>query len=475
MLGGGAPRGRVYLVEGEPGSGKTTLGLQFLLAGAAAGERCLCVTLSESEEELRAIAASHGWDLSGIEVLDLQSAMPPHGQSNYTILQPSEVELGELTRGVIERIDAVRPTRVCFDSLSEVRLLARDPLRFRREVLAIKGELASRGGTAMLLDYRSDPAEIQSLVHGVVSLEHVPIEFGADRRRLSVRKLRGSPFRGGYHDYRIRTGGIDVFPRIVAAESRGAGEPQPYPSGLAGLDQLLGGGIGTGTCTMLLGPSGTGKSALASAWALEAARRGDKAVVFLFDEAPATWTARLRSLSLAPDEHLRHGRIELVPIDPAEVSPGEFGSLVQRHLDGGVRVVVLDSINGYLNAMPSVDFLGLHLHELLHLLRNRDAVTLLTLAQHGILGQRVQSPVELSYMADTVLLLRYFEAFGEVRKALSVMKKRHGAHESTIRELRLSTGEGIVVGGRLTEFQGVLGGSPRYVGTAPPARDEADA
>lgn len=467
VLHGGLPEGRLYLLEGDPGAGKTTLGLQFLLAGAAAGERCLFVTLSETAEELQATADSHGWDLGGVEILDLQAdARESEGHGQYTILHPAEVELGELTRKILARVRELLPSRLCFDSLSEVRLLARDSLRFRREVLAIKQVLAEFDCTAVLIDYPAEPTDFQlhSVVHGVLVLQHRTIEFGSDRRSLFLRKLRGREFQGGQHDYRIRRGGLEVFPRVVAAHTRAETAPEPYSSGIEGLDLLLGGGVGTGTCTMVLGPSGAGKSTLSATWALQAARRGEKAVVFLFDEAPSTWSARLRSLSLPPDEYLRDGRLVLEPVDPAEMSPGEFASLVTRHVDDGAKVVLIDSLNGYLNAMPSVDFLGLHLHELLHMLRHREVVTLLTMVQHGILGSDVRAPIDISYLADSVLLLRFFEAFGEVRKAVSVLKKRHGAHERTIRELKLSAAAGIEVGEQITAFEGVLGGNPRFIG-----------
>ncbi|WP_373044495.1 ATPase domain-containing protein [Vulgatibacter sp.] len=469
VLAGGLPAGRMYLVAGDPGAGKTTLGLQFLLEGRDRGEACLYITLSETAAELRSSAASHGWSLDGIEILDLQSGQGTgRADAHYTILHPAEVELGDTMRTIVERIEELRPRRVCFDSLSEVRLLSRESLRFRREVLALKQALAPSGATVLLVDYRtreSRDIHIESLVHGIFELEHHTIEFGSERRRISVRKLRGSEFRGGHHDYRIRKGGIAVFPRIIAAESRNDYTPQAFPSGIAGLDELLGGGVGTGTSTMLLGPSGVGKSTLASTWALAAAERGERAVVYLFDEGPSTWVSRLRSLGLDPHRHLDSGRIVLSPVDPAEMSPGQFASLVQEQaVSHRARVVLIDSINGYLNAMPAAEFLGLHLHELLQMLNHHEVVTLLVLAQHGILGQGVRSPIELSYLADAVVLLRYFEAFGEVGKALSVVKKRHGPHERAIRELRLSTAGGIDVGGQLTAFQGVLAGSLVFSG-----------
>jgi circadian clock protein KaiC len=468
ILGGGLPRGRMYLLEGDPGAGKTTLALQFLLTGKAAGERCLYITVSETANELRSIAGSHGWSLDGIELLDLQVVEehlrfgPP-----YTLFHPSELELAETTQAILDRIDAARPDRICFDSLSEVRLLSRDSLRFRRQVLALKRALADRDCTALMLDYRFEPGEspIESIVHGVLTLENLTIEFGGQRRRLLVKKMRAIDFRAGAHEYRICTGGIEVYPRIVAAESRGLYEPRAFASGVEGLDELLGGGVATGTGTMLLGPSGVGKSTLAASWALAAAERGERAVIYLFDETPATWTLRMRGLGLEPERHLAEGTIRLGSLDPAEMGPGEFARLAQKEaVEQRARVVVLDSLNGYLASMPAERYLALHLHELLVMLNHHEIVTILVMGQHGLLGDDVQSPVDLSYLADTVVLLRYFEVKGRVRKALSVVKKRTGPHERTIRELRLSSEHGIVVGESLSAFQGILSGHLTWMG-----------
>ena len=472
ILGGGLPRGHFYLVEGDPGSGKTTLGLQFLLAGRAAGERCLFITVSETEGDLRAIAGAHGWSLDGIELLDLQAAEehlrfgPP-----YTLFPPSEVELGETTQLILDRIKATQPSRLCFDSLSEVRLLSRDSLRLRRRLLALKRGLEEQGCTALMIDFRVEPRDydIESLVHGLITLESRTIEFGGQRRWLTVNKVRTISFRSGAHEYQICTGGIAVFPRIIAAESRRPYEPRAFPSGVEGLDELLGGGVSTGTATMLLGPSGVGKSTLAASWALAAAKRGERAVVYIFDEAPATWTARLRGLGLDPEPHLKDGALQLEPVDPAEMGPGEFAHLVQREaVEHRARVVVLDSLNGYLDAMPAERFAALHLHELLLMLGHHEIATIAVMGQHGLLGHDVQSPLDLSYLADAVVLLRYFEAKGEVRKAVSVVKKRTGSHERTIRELRFSSEHGIVVGERLSAFEGVLTGHLTWVGEEPP-------
>lgn len=458
----------MYLVEGDPGAGKTTLALQFLLAGRTAGERCLYITVSETSNELRAIASSHGWSLDGIELLDLQ-AVEEHLRFGppYTLFHPSEVELAETTRAILDRIDAAQPDRVCFDSLSEVRLLSRDSLRFRRQVLALKRTLADRDCTALMLDYRDRPGEspIESIAHGVLTLENLNIEFGGQRRRMIVKKMRATDFRAGSHEYRIYTGGIDVFPRIIAAESRAQYEPRAFASGVEGLDELLGGGVATGTGTMLLGPSGVGKSTLAASWALAAAERGERAVIYLFDETPATWTTRLRGMGLEPERHLADGTLRLEALDPAEMGPGEFARLAQRQaVEQRARVVVLDSLNGYLASMPTECFLALHLHELLVTLNHHEIVTILVMGQHGLLGEGVQSPVDLSYLADTVVLLRYFEVKGQVRKAVSVVKKRTGPHERTIRELQFSSEHGIVVGDSLSAFQGVLTGHLTWVG-----------
>ena len=476
ILLGGLPAGRAYLLAGDPGAGKTTLALQFLLEGRRCGERCLYVTLSESAEELRSIADSHGFDVEGIEILDIQALMGEGGQeSRYTIFHPSEVELGELTRIVLERIDSLQPARVCFDSLSEVRLLARDSLRLRREVLAMKRALAGRECTSLFIDYRaaSGEFELESLVHGVIEIAQETLEFGGERRRLVVRKIRGSSFVAGMHDYRIGRGGLDVFPRLVAAESRGERLLQPYASGIEQLDAMLGGGLATGTSTLLLGPSGVGKSTLASAWALAAARRDEPALVYLFDESAATWRARIRALGLAPEGLLGHEQIRLVEVDPAELGPNEFAQMVVRQAgETGARVVIIDTVNGYLSAMPATHHLVLHLHELLSILAHRDLVTVLVMTQHGFVGQGIRSPIDLSFIADAVVLLRFFETAGEIRKAVAALKKRYGSHERTIRELVLSTERGIEVGEPLERFQGVLSGHLAFAVGQPPAGTE---
>ncbi|MFN7146875.1 MAG: ATPase domain-containing protein, partial [Myxococcota bacterium] len=468
VLGGGLVPHRLYLVSGDPGAGKTTLGLQFLLEGRRVGESGLYVTLSETREELTAVAASHGWSLDGIDIFELgPSAEELDPDQQYTMFHPSEVELSETTRAILERVEQVKPQRVVFDSLSEMRLLAQSPLRYRRQILALKQFFVGREATLVLLDDRTAEVadtHLQSIAHGVLSLEMLNPEYGGERRRLSVTKFRGRQFRGGYHDYRIRPGGLDVFPRLVAAEHREARPVAQLRTGVEGLDKLLGGGIEEGTSALVIGPAGTGKSTLAARVAYEVACRGDCADLFIFDESPATLLGRTASLGVPLGDHTASGRVRIHPIDPAELSPGEFAALVRRCVEGspdrpGARVVVIDSLNGYLNAMPEEKFLIIQLHELLSYLRQKGVITLLVLAQAGLLGT-TSSPVDASYLADAVLLLRYFEAGGEIRQAISVVKKRSGAHERSIRELTFGQG-GVVVGETLREFQGILAGVPQ--------------
>lgn len=468
VLGGGLIQHRLYLVSGDPGAGKTTLGLQFLLEGRRVGETGLYVTLSETREELTAVAASHGWSLDGIDIFELApSAEELDPDQQYTMFHPSEVELSETTRAILERVEQVDPRRVVFDSLSEMRLLAQNPLRYRRQILALKQFFVGRQATLVLLDDRSadvGDTHLQSIAHGVITLEMLNPEYGGERRRLSVTKFRGRQFRGGYHDYRIRPGGLDVFPRLVAAEHREERPVGQLSTGIPGLDTLLGGGLEEGTSALVIGPAGTGKSTLTSRIVYEAAGRGENADLFIFDESPATLLTRTASLGVPLGEHTPSGRVRIHPIDPAELSPGEFAALVRRSVDGtperaGARVVVIDSLNGYLNAMPEEKFLVIQLHELLSYLRQKGVITLLVLAQSGLLGT-THSPVDASYLADAVLLLRYFEAGGEVRQAISVVKKRSGAHERSIRELTFGQG-GVIVGDTLRDFQGILGGVPQ--------------
>ena len=463
ILGGGLPRNRIHLVEGDPGTGKTTLSLQFLLEGVRLGESCLYVTLSETKEELIAVARSHGWSLDGLTICELtvpEESLKP--ESQYTLFHPSEVELGETTKTVLDEVERVQPARLVFDSLSEMRILARDALRFRRQVLALKQFFIGRQCTVVLLDDRS--SEVDSLATGVILLEHLAPLYGAERRRLRVQKLRGTKFRGGYHDFMIRTGGLQIFPRLVAAEHRHRLTPRPLSSGVAAFDTLLGGGVDRGTSTLLMGPAGVGKSSLAAQYASAAADRGERAAMFMFDESPAVLLARVTGLGMSLSRHIESGQVTHRQIDPAELSPGEFVSAVREVVDRDKpSVVVIDSLNGYLNAMPEEQFLTLQLHELLSYLAYHDIVTIFVMAQHGFVGTNMQTSVDVSYLADTVVIFRYFEAEGAVRQAVSVLKKRTGQHERTIRELTLTT-SGITVGEPLYRFEGVLTGVPRSRG-----------
>jgi circadian clock protein KaiC len=469
ILRGGLPRDRIYLVDGDPGTGKTTLALQFLIDGRGAGEKGLYVTLSETATELRAVAASHGYDLTGIAVHELvssEASILPENQ--YTVFHPSEVELGATTKAIVDVIDQLRPDRVVFDSLSEMRLLARDPLRYRRQILALKQLLIGRGITVLLLDdctSGDNDLQLHSLANGVIHLEQTAPEYGVARRRLRVVKVRGVPFEAGYHDMTIQTGGIAVFPR----GSRSAGAPAPravFTSGVAELDALFGGGLDRGTTVLMLGPAGVGKSAIGTQYAVAAASRGERAAVYLFDESPETYQWRAEGLSCSIEPYLPDGRIQLTAIDPATVSPGEFAHNIKTAVDNGTRLVVIDSLNGYLNAMPAQHALLLQLHDLFRHLRHRGVLTIVIMAQQGLIGG-MQSPIDLSYLADTVVLMRYFEAQGTIRQAISVMKKRSGRHERTIREFGLDA-RGIRVGRPLTEFHGVLTGVPSYTGEQEP-------
>ena len=469
ILCGGFPANHLYLLDGEPGTGKTTFALRFLLEGAANGERCLYVTLSESRAELEGVTMSHGWSLAGIDIYELTAGAAM--ADDYTLFHPAEVELQETMRAVLGAVEEHSPVRVVFDSLSEMRLLSRDPLRFRRQILALKQFFAGRECTVLLLDDRSSPdsdMQLHSLAHGVLALEHLAMEYGAERRRLRVTKLRGSRFRGGYHDFRINTGGIVVFPRISTngvAKDCGNGE---LASGDVGLDELTGGGLTRGTSTLITGAAGTGKSTLTAQYVAAAVARGERAVMYLFDERISTFSLRCAGVGIDLSAPLADGRLTVVQIEPTEMSPGEFAhSIVQAVEQDGATLVVIDSINGYMNAMPAERLLIIQLHELLSYLATHGVSSLLTLVQRGIFGSPVEDAAEVSYLADTVLLLRYFEFHGMVRQAISVVKKRSGTHERTIREFRTDAG-GIKVGAPLTDFQGVLTGVPNYIGSTDP-------
>lgn len=469
VLGGGFPQGHFFLIEGEPGTGKTTLGLQFLMGGARTGEKTLYVTLSESQREIEKVARSHGWSLHGVTIFEYtptEDNLLPDDQ--YSAFHPSEVEFQDTTQSILQEVERVQPARVVLDSLSEIRLLAGDSLRYRRQVLALKHFFTKRNCTVLFLDDRTaarNDAQLQSIAHGVLFLEKVAREYGKTRRRVQISKLRGSSYREGYHDYTIQTGGIVVYPRLVANEHRTPLEEGTITSGLPELDDLWGGGLDRGTSTLLIGPAGSGKSSIAMNYAVEAATRGEYVAIFLFEEWVQLAKKRAVALGMDPRPFIASGKMQLEQIDPAELSPGEF---VQRVRDAvqncGAKVVVIDSLNGYLNAMPGEQHLAIHLHELLAFLNQSGVVTLLVLAQSGMMGAAMTSPVDVSYLADNVMMFRYFEAEGRVRKAVSIVKKRSGRHEDTIRELQMKDGR-ILVGEPLSSFRGVLTGVPVFVGS----------
>lgn len=473
ILRGGLPENCVYVVTGQPGSGKTTLAMQFLLEGIRRKERCLYVTLSESRREIQKVARSHGWDLSGLEMCELVPSETNLGTaSQLTVFNPSELELGETTEALMNAVDTHQPKRIVVDSLSELRLVAQSTLRYRRQVLALKQFFGGRSCTVLLLDDETaegNDGQLESIAHGVIKLEQLANQYGAERRRLRVAKLRGVSFRGGYHDFAIRRGGLDVFPRLVAAEHQGSYVEGDLASGNVELDALLGGGIPLGTSTLFLGPAGTGKSTIATQFAVAAAMRGLRTSLYVFDENMGTFRARSRQLGIPVEQHIASGSITVQQVDPAELSSGEFAALVRRAADGvdvpgrPAKVVIIDSLNGYLNAMPEEKFLTAQLHELLSFLGQRGVVTLMTVTQTGMVGSTMLSPVDTTYLADNVVLFRYFEAWGHVRRAVSVVKKRSGKHERTIRELSVSD-KGIEIGPPLEEFQGVLTGVPTFVG-----------
>jgi circadian clock protein KaiC len=464
ILGGGLPRNRLYLVQGDPGVGKTTLGLQFLREGVANGETCMYVTLSETVEEIEGVAASHGWSLDGIRVHEHSAG--EQLEAHHTIFYASEVDLTETMGKLLTAVDEVRPTRIVFDSLSELRLLAGDVLRYRREILALKQHFAGGKCTVMLLDDRTSDAgdrQLQSLCHGVLLLEQDAPSYGADHRRLRVTKMRGLQFRSGFHDFAVRTGGLDVYPRLIAAEHRSELPTEIVSSGIEELDRLLGGGLDRGASTVLLGPSGSGKSTVATQFAVAAAGRGQSTAMYCFDESPAMLFARSKGLGIDLQKHVESGLITVQPIDPSELMAGEFVHLVREAVENtGVQMVVIDSLTGYLNAMPEERSLMLVLHELLTYLGQKGVTSFLIMTQHGMVGTNMSTTVDISYLADTVLLFRFFEHAGEVRQALSVFKRRGGAHERSIREMSLGAPKGIILGQPLRQFRGVLTGVPLY-------------
>ncbi len=468
-LGGGLTAKRSYLLEGTPGSGKTTIALQFLLEGARAGEPGLYITLSETAAELREVGRSHGWTLDGIELFELVSEDVLHPESEQSILDPSEVELGETIAGVMECVDRLRPSRVVFDSLSEMRLLAQNSLRYRRQILALKQYFSTRQCTVLLLDDRSsDPGDLQlhSIAHGVITLEQAALEYGSERRRLRVIKMRGVKYRGGFHDFAIETGGVTVFPRLVAADHHAEFSNDLVSTGIGPLDQMLGGGLSPGTNTLLNGPSGVGKTTTAVCCALEAIQRGEKAAYYLFDEGVTTMLARAKAMGMDLQPHIDSGMLQVRQIDPAELTPGEFASWIRQAVEqDGVGFIAIDSLNAFLQAMPGEKYLLLQMHEMLSYLNQQGVITILILGQHGIIGE-VRSEIDLSYLSDTIVMFRYFESRGMVLKAISVAKSRTTAHESSIREFRLARG-GVQIGDPLKDFEGVLTGLPNYRGSTP--------
>jgi circadian clock protein KaiC len=463
VLRGGLEPSRVYLVEGDPGAGKTTLALRFLLQGVSQGERCLYVTLAETKEELDQAARSHGWTLDGLEVCEIiasEEALKP--ESQYTIFHPSEVEMGETLNAVLNEVERVRPQRLVFDSLSEVRLLAQNALRYRRQTLALKQFFTGRGCTVLLLDDRTSEGhdlQLHSISHGVISLEQSAPTYGGARRRLRVIKMRGRDYLSGYHDFRIARGGLQVFPRLVAAEHLSAFDPELFPTGIQGLDDLLGGGVDRGNSVLIMGPAGSGKSTIALQCAHAAATRGQRAAIFTFDETLQTLIYRTRRLGMQLDRP----NIHLQQVDPAEMTSGELAWNIRRHTepDEGdpISILVIDSLNGYLQSMLEERSMVAQLHEMLTYLGQQGVTTFLVIAQHGVVGTAMDAPIDATYLADTVLLLRYYENAGAVHRAISVVKRRSGRHEPTIRELTFSGGR-IRVGNPLSGFRGILTGVP---------------
>ena len=464
ILLGGFPRNRVYLVQGDPGVGKTNLGLQFLLEGLRHGETALYITLSESAEELRSVARSHGWNIDDIHIYEQLIGEEALDEEDTTVFYPAEIELGETIKGMLLEVDRVKPKRVVIDSLSEIRLLAQSSLRYRKQILALKKFFAGRNVTVLCLDERTSEMQdlqLQSVPHGVVELERYTPLYGSARRRLQLVKVRGLNFRDGYHDFNIITGGIVVYPRLVAADHRTVVRQEQIPSGLLQLDTMVGGGVDRGTSTVIMGPAGCGKSALATQYAVAAAQRGENAVMFLFEESLSSLMHRSSALGMPLQESIDAGRVKLRQVDPAQLQPGEFAHLVREAVEqDNVSVVVIDSLNGYLNAVPEERFLLLHLHELLSYLGQHGVATILVFAQHGLVGP-MQTSVDVSYLADCVILLRFFEAEGRLHKAISIVKKRSGSHETAIRSLSMGP-DGLSVGEKLERYRGILSGIPHY-------------
>ncbi|HEX3231092.1 MAG TPA: ATPase domain-containing protein [Pyrinomonadaceae bacterium] len=472
ILAGGLPSNCFYLVQGDPGSGKTTLALQFLLEGVRRGEKVFYITLSETRAELLQVADSHGWSLDDVPLLELsaiEALLRPEAQT--TVFHPSEIELTKITNLVLDETRRIQPTRVVFDSLSEFRLIAETALRYRRHLLNLKQEFAKQGGTVLLLDDKMsasgaghDP-HVLSLTHGVIEMEQLSPDYGRSRRRLRVSKMRGVQFREGYHDYTIETGGLRIFPRLVAAEHHLDFRREPVSSGVPELDELLGGGLDRGTTTLLIGPAGSGKSSVAMQYVAEMGKHGERSTVFAFDETLGIMTARAEALGLPLRAQIKSGVVTARQIDPAEISPGEFAWTVAQSVEAGCKLVVIDSLNGYLNAMPGEKYLNNQLHELTSYLNQQGVVTILIMAQHGMVTA-LEAPVDLSYLCDTVINMRYFETAGEVKKSMAVIKKRSGHHERSIREFTMDSGKGLRIGLPLRGFQGILTGAPKFDGNS---------
>lgn len=465
---GGLPANHLYLVQGKPGTGKTTLSLQFLLEGVRLGERCLYITFSETKKELLAVARSHGWNLEKVSVLELTALTASLGsRSQNTLFHPSEVELNQVINLLLQKIKEVDAQRIVFDSVSELRLLAETSLKYRRQMLSFKEFFIGRGSTVMFLDDMTTEAgdlHVQSIVHGVLLLEKFRAGYGVERRQFHLAKLRGVNFRGGTHDYLIRKGGIHIFPRLVSSEHKEvAYTNERFTSGVEELDKLIGGGLDRGTSNLILGPAGSGKSTIALKFAVSALEQGKKVAFYSFEESVNSLKSRTKSLGIELEQFLPTGKLLLRKVDPAELTPGQFTSLVRDADTEQADVVIIDSLNGYVHAMPEQQFLMLQLHELLTYLNNRGVVTILILSQAGIMGS-MQSPLDLTYLADSVILTRFFEAFGRMKKAISVIKKRSGAHEETLRELKIGPG-GVAVGKVLSEFSGIFTGIPKFLGS----------
>ncbi len=464
ILAGGLPRGELHLVQGRTGTGKTTVGLQFLLEGAALGEKALFITFAQTAATLRRVAASHGWTLDGIDIQEMTGAHAVDDKAEQTLFHTADVELGEMTDSVFAAFDRLRPDRVVFDSITSLRLLAGDSLRYRRQLLTVRQFFAERSSTILFLDNEEADAALEDTMYGVVRLERQAPEYGDVHRRLSITKMRGMTFNGGYHNFRIRAGGLDVFPRIRPQEKSESPPAGVMTSGVVGLDTLLGGGLEGGTACLVVGPTGTGKTSVSTLYACEAARRGERAALFCFDERPETFLTRSEGLGMKVRDFVAAGLITIKPVSTAELSPGEFSQLVRNAVEQDhAKVVLLDSLTGYFHSMPQEEALLAQMHDLLMFLSNSNVLSILIVSQHGFIGQGIQGPLDVSYMADTVILLRHFEAAGAVRKAISVLKKRNGPHETTIRELKLASG-GIAVGDPIRDFSGVLSGMPTFQG-----------